>query len=148
MKPEDQKPLADELVGRNICKWAPLEDVATLGGKPILNGLFGVEKPTTLPSGKKVLRLIMNLVPSNEVLTQLQGTVSGLPSITAWQSTVLEGNEQLRLFQSDMSSAVYLFDLPSKWRKYLAFNLHAKGYDIGAPPMQAEVDFVLACNVI
>ncbi len=148
VKPEDQKPLADELVNRNICKWVPLEDVATVGGRHILNGLFGVEKSTTLPSGKKVLRLIMNLAPSNEVLIQLQGTVSGLPSITTWQSTVLDGDEQLRLFQSDMSSAFYLFKLPSQWQKYLAFNLHAKGCDIGAPPLQAERDFVLACNVI
>ena len=148
VKPEDQKPLADELIARNICKWIPLDEVVTMDGRHILNGLFGVEKSATLPSGKKVLRLIMNLVPSNEVLTQLQGTVSGLPSITSWQSTVLEGDEQLRLFQSDMSSAFYLFKLPSEWQKFLAFNLHAKGYDIGAPPVQAEVDFVLACNVI
>ena len=147
-KPEDQKPLADELVKRNICRWIPLDEVATVRGKPSLNGLFGVEKSSTLPSGKKVLRLIMNLVPSNEVMIQLQGTVSGLPSIMAWQCTVLEDDEQLRLFQSDMSSAFYLFELPPQWRPYLAFNLHAKGYDIGASQMQAEVDFVLACNVI
>lgn len=148
MRTEDQGALAQELIRRNICQWIPLREVVEVDGKPILNGMFGVEKPTFLPSGKKVLRLIMNLVPSNEILTQLQGTVAGLPSITSWQSTVLEGDEELRLFQSDMSSAFYLFKLPVQWQKYLAFNIHAKGYDIGAAEVDSELDFVLACNVI
>lgn len=104
----------------------------------MLNGLFGVEKSTTLPSGKKVLRLIMNLVPSNEILIQLQGTVAGLPTITSWQSTVLEGEEELRMFH--MSSAFYLIRLPDAWRRYLAFNLHAMGCDIGAAKEDAGRD--------
>lgn len=148
IKPEDQRPLAQELVNRNICQWIPLDEVVEVHGRPVLNGLFGVEKSTVLPSGRKVLRLIMNLVPSNEILTQLQGTITGLPTITSWQSTVLEGEEELRMFQSDMSSAFYLFRLPEAWRRYLAFNLHAKGCDIGATEQDANRDFVLACSVI
>ena len=48
----------------------------------MLSGLFGVEKPTVLPDGRKVLRLIMNLVPANATMDSIDGAVRHLPSIT------------------------------------------------------------------
>ena len=57
-------PLCKELVNRNICSWNKLEDVFHYRNQPVLSGLFGVEKPSVLPDGRKVLRLIMNLVPA------------------------------------------------------------------------------------
>ena len=75
--------LAKELVSRNVCRWIPFSKVFRYRGQAVLNGLFGVEKPTLLPSGEPVLRLIMNLVPSNSVLKTFEGSVSSLPQITS-----------------------------------------------------------------
>ena len=141
----DKLRIADELIKRNVCEWIPLEKVYRVGEQPVLNGLFGVTKPTVLEDGRSVLRLIMNLVGSNATQLQLEGGCESLPNITAWQSIVLEHGESLSCFQSDMSSAFYLFKLPEVWLPYLAFNVLAKGEEIGA--IHGQV-FALGCKVI
>lgn len=137
--------IAWELVKRNICVWIPLEKVHQVGSQPILNGLFGVSKTTLLDDGRPVLRLIMNLVGSNATQEQLVGGCSTLPSITSWQSIALEDGETLSCFQSDMSSAFYLFRIPCCWHPHLAFNIITTGVNVNGDPNQL---FALACNVI
>ena len=109
IEPGEKLKVAQELVSRNICRWIDLEEVHVIKGKRLLNGLFGVAKNTTLPDQRPILRVIMNLVPSNMTTHQLRGAVDKLPAITAWQSLVLDGDETLAMWQSDMSSAFYLF---------------------------------------
>jgi site-specific DNA-cytosine methylase len=142
---EDKMKIALELVKRNICTWVPLHSVYEVGGVKILNGLFGVSKPSCLEDGRPVLRLIMNLTGSNSTQLQLEGGCDSLPSITTWQSLVLDQNESLSLFQSDMCAAFYLFKVPAPWWKHLCFNLVVPGHVIGLAP---EVEFALACTVI
>ena len=43
---------------------------------------------------------------------------------------VAEG-EELRVSQSDMSAAFYLFEIPSSWHKFMCFNFAARGEEIG-----------------
>ena len=88
----------------------------------------------------------MNLVPSNSILKQFQGATKNLPHITAWLSTFIDEGEELRLWQSDMSSAFYLFRLPRPWYKFLCFNVsRTKGENgVSGPP----VTEYLACNVL
>ncbi len=100
--------IANELVSRGVCTWIELERVVEFRKQKVLNGLFGV-KSSTIGDGRPVLRVIMNLVPSNSILTQFKGAVRNLPMITTWMSTVLDENEELRVWQSDMSNAFYLF---------------------------------------
>ena len=137
--------ISKELVKRKVCGWVPLSQVVEVKGVKILNGLFGVEKPTVTNSGKPILRLIMNLVASNLILKQLKGKVQALPSINSWQSTFMDQGEELRLFQSDMSSAFYLFMIPSCWLPYLAFNIIVDGGEINR---QKGIPYALACSVL
>ena len=130
---------------RNICCWVPLDEVVQVGNQPILNGIFGVGKGTFLESGDEVLRLIMNLKPSNSVLKQIHGATDDLPSVCQYLSVVLKKSEQLELFQSDMSSAFYLFRLPSSWARFLSFNIGFRGDEIGLASGQ---QFQLGCQVI
>lgn len=145
MKPSDRVAIGTELIDRNICEWIDLDRVYKVGNTPILNGLFGVEKPSKLADGRAILRLIMNLTGSNSTQEQLEGTTSSLPSITSWQSIFLEGNESLALHQSDMSSAFYLFRLPRVWLPYLAFAVVVSGADIDRDPRKK---YALACKVL
>ena len=145
MKAEDKWKIASELVKRRICDWIPLDKVHCVNGVRILNGLFGVSKPAVLEDGRHVLRLIMNLTGSNSTQEQLTEGCSGLPSITAWQSVVLDGNQSLSLYQSDMCSAFYLFKLPAVWKPHLAFNILASGSELGGP---IDKQWALCCNVI
>ena len=131
IQPGERVKIAQELVSRRICRWIDLEEVHVVGGKKLLNGMFGVAKSTTLEDQRSVLRVIMNLIPSNAVTHQLQGAVDKLPAITAWQSLVLDGEETLTMWQSDMSSAFYLFKIPEPWGKFLAFNIVVDGKSVG-----------------
>lgn len=84
----------------------------------------------------------MNLIPSNAVTHQLQGAVDKLPAIAAWQSLVLDGDQTLAIWQSDMSSAFYLFQIPQVWGKYLSFNIVVQGASVGHP----EFEKVALCS--
>ena len=145
IKEEDKMKIALELARRNVCSWIPLEQVYKVKGVTILNGLFGVSKPTSLEDGRPILRVIMNLTGSNATHLQLEGGCNSLPNICAWQSVVLDGEEQLSLHQSDMCSAFYLFRIPPQWQRFLAFNILARGNSIGVENNQW---YALSCSII
>ena len=87
----------------------------------------------------------MNLVGSSSTQEQLVGGCDSLPNITSWQSLVIEDGERLSCYQSDMSSAFYLFRIPSCWQPYLAFNVITNGINVKGDPNQL---LALCCNVI
>ena len=145
IKEDDKLKLALELIDRQVCDWIPLDQVYEVGGRKILNGLFGVRKPSSLPDGRPILRFIMNLTGSNSTQYQLEGGCTSLPAITSWQSIILDEGESLSLFQSDMCSAFYLFRIPRVWQPHLAFNVV---FDGGAIQREEGVQFALACSVI
>ena len=130
IKEGDKYRIAHELVARNVCDWVPLDQVYTVGGVKVLNGLFGVPKPLTIGDGRVVLRLIMNLTGSNATQLHMEGGCAGLPNFASWQSIVVDDNEEITMHQSDMCSAFYLFKLPAVWRGHLAFNIIVDGGEI------------------
>ena len=138
--------IADELVRMGICCWIPGHEVFEFRNQKVLSGLFGVPKPKLLPSGKSVLRLIMNLVPANAILRTIPGKVDKLPSVTQWLNVVIEEGETLRVAQSDMACAFYLFCLPPQWSRILAFNLHFTSSELGFGNNQNA--WYLACRVL
>eukprot|EP00438_Fugacium_kawagutii_P032354 Skav234857 [mRNA] locus=scaffold840:94910:97994:- [translate_table: standard] len=141
----DREALAFELVKRNVCDWIPLDSVHSVQGCRILNGLFGVVKPSSLEDGRPILRLIMNLVGTNSCMQQMEGGTTSLPGITHWMSIVLDGDQQIRIHQSDMCSVFYLFRLPPVWKRYLSFNLTIDGERINRTK---GCTYCLACCVI
>ena len=145
----EHKSIAVELVRRGICTWVDEEQVFRFRGKKVLSGLFGVPKPKRLPSGETVLRLIMNLVPANAVLKTIQGKVDKLPSITQWLNVVVDEGETLRIAQSDMQCAFYLFALPPCWCRMLCFNLCFRREELGLEVDGHRSSLVyLACRVL
>ena len=142
---DEETSLSKLLVSRNICTWVPEEDVLRVGGCRVLNGLFGIGKGKFLDDGREIQRVIMNLIPSNHVFEQAKGYMDSLPSITQYLSLVLDGKEEIHLHQSDMSSAFYLFAIPSAWSPCLCFNICRRGEDVGCAP---DKNFFLACAVI
>ena len=65
----------------------------------------------------------MNLVPVNGLFEVLRGDISCLPNATQWLPLCLEDGEEISLSQGDMSSAFYLFSIPSAWQPFMCFNL-------------------------
>ena len=145
IKQGEEGMFAEELVNRGICDWVPEEKVFCYRGQKVLNGLFGVRKPSFTESGKPVLRLIMNLIPTNSCMIQLRGSVKDLPSICQWLSIALGPNEELRFAQSDMSSAFYLFKLPEQWSRYICFGVTRTGAELGKNDSKT---YYLSCRVV
>eukprot|EP00438_Fugacium_kawagutii_P000234 Skav212279 [mRNA] locus=scaffold732:326080:334230:- [translate_table: standard] len=143
--PDDQLALAKLLVERRICTWTPRSAILRVNNQLVLNGMFAVGKGTFLPSGKEIQRLIMKLVPTNQVFRQAQGAMADLPGITQYLSMVLDGSEEVVFFQSDMSAAFYLFRIPPCWNSMMAFNLSFKGSCLG---FADDEDYHLSCAVI
>lgn len=137
--------IADELVKRGVCEWVPLDSVIRYRGSPVLNGLFGVMKGSSLEDGRPILRLIMNLVGSNSIMRQFTGAVKHLPNIATWMSIFVEEGEEVRMWQSDMSNAFYLFKVPDPWKKFLSFNV-IRGFDVGEGDCHRA--HALACCVL
>ena len=141
----EESQLSELLVSRNICTWVDEDLVLKVGGCRVLNGLFAVGKGKFLPDSREIQRVIMNLIPSNSVFEQARGYMDSLPSITQYLSLVLDGKEEVALHQSDMSSAFYLFAIPSSWSPCLCFNICRDGGEIG---LAKGKKFFLACSVI
>lgn len=58
---------------------------------------------------------------------------------------MLEEGEELRVWQSDMCNAFYLFRIPAVWLAHLAFNVRRQLWD---PIEEAWKESFLACNVL
>ena len=145
IKPEEALAFCQELVSRNICTWVSHDAVLRVNGECVLNGMFAVGKNTYLDSGFEVQRTIMNLIPSNSCFRQAEGATHELPSICQYLSLVLDGSSKLAFFQSDMSSAFYLFRIPKKWSRMLSFNIDFDGECLG---LKKGVRYHPACSVI
>ena len=74
------------LIERGVCGLMRKEDLYHVKGRPVLNGLFAVEKGEKAVDDRgeefEVCRLIMNLVPTNGLCRNLVGDTSPLPTVT------------------------------------------------------------------
>lgn len=148
IKQDESLQVGKALVERGICDWVKSTDVFCYRGQKILNGLFGVQKGVMTSSNKPVLRLVMNLIPTNAILKEIRGRVSALPNICSWCNIVLDENELLSICQNDMTAAFYLYALPPEWKEKLCFNLSVTGRDLGRTGQEGDCVFYLACRVL
>eukprot|EP00435_Cladocopium_sp_Y103_P018713 s557_g4.t1 len=121
------------LVERQVCTWVPDGDVLVVNGEQVLNGMFAVGKGTLLETGVESQRTIMNLIPTNSVFKQIQGGTAELPSICQYLSLVVQNNENMVFYQSDMSCAFYLFRIPKCWSRMMVFNIKFSSKQLGLP---------------
>ena len=142
---DDKLGLCELLCERGFCTWVEESEVFRYRGQRVLNGMFGVPKSSTLADGRSCLRCIMNLIPSNATMVQLEGCVRDLPGITQYLSISLAEGEAIQMFQSDMVSAFYLFRLPEAWHRFLCFNICFDGRSIGKC---AGTSYYLSCAVL
>ena len=119
---------------RGSIKWAPATETFSDDRGEILNGLFGVIKPNKFTANHlPVLRVIVNLIPTNGLFRMLDGDISFLPSATGWLPLCIAEGEEVYMSQGDMASAFYLFRMLACWHKYMNFNFSVPGELIGQP---------------
>eukprot|EP00438_Fugacium_kawagutii_P021648 Skav231607 [mRNA] locus=scaffold1636:8556:16397:- [translate_table: standard] len=109
------------LVSSGLCGLIPESQVIHVDGKPLLNGLFGVSKGE-VADGHEVHRLIMNLIPLNNICRGMDGDVATLPSWSSTSPLCLLPEEQLVVSSEDVRCFFYIFAVPPSWHRYLGFN--------------------------
>lgn len=109
------------LVDSGIYTVLPESKLCHVQGRPLLNGMFGVTKGES-SGGFETHRLIMNLVPLNAICKGIQGDVSTLPSWAGSSPMSLLPEQDMIISSEDVRCFFYIFQVPSTWHKYLAFN--------------------------
>ena len=121
VRDEDWSELASGLVRYNLCCVLPESALLHANGKPIHNGLFGVEKGEQA-NGHDIHRLIMNFIPINSASIPVDGDTGTLPLLSQMNSLELHPDEHLVVSSEDLRCMFYLFALPEQWFPLLSFN--------------------------
>ena len=109
-------------VNLGIFEFIDYDDIFSVDGVKVLNGLFAVVKKGEVPAGlKRITRLIMNMIPGNSYQQMLSDSLGTLSSSTSWTSIALPSGRVLLWSSDDQKGAFYTFRLPSCWRPFMAF---------------------------
>ena len=109
------------LIEKRVCEVWPISQLHHIDGAPLLNGMFAVGKGE-FRAGIETQRLIMNLVPVNQICKPLQGDVGTLPAVSGLGGFLLGSGEVVLLSSEDIKCFFYLFSIPTPWKKYMGFN--------------------------
>ena len=110
------------LVETGVCCFLEEHEIFEVNGGPLLNGLFGVTKDEVTSEGVEIFRLIMNLIPLNNLCKPLTGDVDTLPSWGSMSPFFMQPSEQLLVSSEDVKCFFYTMRVPDSWVKFLAFN--------------------------
>eukprot|EP00438_Fugacium_kawagutii_P014258 Skav215743 [mRNA] locus=scaffold106:20958:23971:- [translate_table: standard] len=119
--PEHWSEFCSNLLKRGVFDRVHESDLPVVGDSPLLNGLFGVSKHE-FDGQWEVMRIIMNLIPLNEICRSFDGDVSTLPSWAGMTPLHLQPHEELVVSSEDVRCFFYIFRVPKAWRRFLAFN--------------------------
>ena len=119
--PDNWREFCANLLQMNIFSKVHEDDIYQVGGRPLLNGLFGVSK-NEFDGGVELQRIIMNLIPLNGVVQSLDGDVGTLPSWAGMAPLHLQPHEDLLVSSEDVRAFFYIFRVPTSWHRFLCFN--------------------------
>ena len=122
MIPEDcWEEVARGLLARGICGRMRLEEALHVKGQPVLGGLFGVPKGEQTSAGVDILRLIMDLRPTNECFLSLNGDLCTLPVLSQMFQFELQPHEGVVISSEDIRAMFYIIGLHESWKSFLGF---------------------------
>ena len=119
--PEDWSLFCSQLLKLGVFSRVHEDDLHVVKGQKVLNGLFGVSK-REFEGNVEVMRIIMNMIPVNNVCRGIEGDISTLPSWAGMTPLHLQPHEQLLVSSEDVRAFFYIFKVPSSWHRFLAFN--------------------------
>ena len=128
-----------ELVRRRILRiLEEHEAIFDSEGQRLGAGMFGVPKghSLTLDDGQvvEILRLIINLTPTNALQRQFKGQsrTMGYPGL--WPHLVLQDHELMVFYSEDQKACFHLYEIPAPWRGYFVLKRQVRPETVGLPP--------------
>eukprot|EP00973_Karenia_brevis_P044624 6180965-Karenia_brevis.AAC.1 len=89
-------------------------------------------KDKALPDGRKLMRFIVNLTPTNALLRRPEGVeTETLPFVGDLVNMALDEDEVLYHFGEDLSVCFYLFGVNRLWSRRFCLNRRVWGPDVG-----------------
>jgi len=171
-KPEEDWPTEEEMRGRDKRNWCSDEEwikiccgcgdagvfeflrpgqLLTIARAPVLHNCMGVGRNKYLPDGREVLRMVMDVAVTNQILRILLADIRSLPYPGQWNAVSLEGDD-LVMFHSGtgLTCAYFAFLLEHTWWKLLAFNGKLSGKDIEScrPDCRDEPELYACCKCL
>ena len=117
---EEWNKIGAELLQRGVVVEIAREDAPTVDGQQMLVGAFGVENlGTPIPPATRVLRLIVNAIPSNKQQTAIKGDIEQMPVGGEWLHIALEADEIVLWSSDDIQRCFHVFSLPPAWRRWM-----------------------------
>ena len=113
-------------------------------GRPLAGAFFGVGKDKYLEDDPmwEILRLILILVPPNEVQNKVHGDNASLPHYGQWQGLLVRKGDAIYLCSEDMKACFFLFRMPKEWALIFMMTEKVPGWTQGRPDL-ASVHFGL-----
>ena len=117
---EEWNKIGAELLHSGVVVEIAREDAPIVDGQPVLVGTFGVEKRgTPIPPATRVLRLIVNAIPSNKQQTAIKGDIEQMPVGGEWLHIALQSDEIVLWSSDDIHGCFHVFSLPPAWRRWM-----------------------------
>ena len=114
----------------------------------IAAGLFAIGKGKEFEAADgrwlEILRLIINMVGSNEVMEDFDGDTATLPYLGQWRAMALDKGDLWVWTGEDVRAAFYLLVLPKIWGNYMLIDLLLPGWWFG----HGDEEIMLCLNVI
>jgi hypothetical protein len=114
--------LGQELVEHGLCGLVDGSEVFSWSNKKLLSGMFGVSKHEFDEKGVEIMRLIMNLIPLNQICHHAEGDLSTLPMLGQVTSLHILLHERVFWSSEDLRCMFYLFRVPQPWSQLMCFN--------------------------
>ena len=119
--PENWGTFCTNLLSMGVFSRVHEDDIYKVGDRPLLNGLFGVSK-NEFQGPIELMRIIMNMIPLNNVVRGIEGDVSTLPSWAGMTPLHLQPHEDLLVSSEDVRAFFYIFRVPASWHRFMCFN--------------------------
>ena len=117
---EEWNKIGAELLQRGVEDEIACEEAPIVDGQPVLVGAIGVEKRgTPLPPATRVLRLIVNAIPSNKQQTSIKGDTEQTPVGSEWLHIALETDVIVLWSSDDIQECFHVSSLPPAWRRWM-----------------------------
>jgi len=132
----DYEDVVRALWERGMCEPEDVPNTVRHKGRPVRNGLMGVHKKWVKGSDGEelqVLRLIINLVPTNALQRPMRGASQRMGYPMLLSSIVLHGNESLVFYSEDQASCFHMYLVPEAWRNFFVIDREVPGPCLGLP---------------
>ena len=136
---EDLHNIAHGLYQRNMSRIVEGHEILYDSQGVALSGaLFGVAKDKMLEEDPclALLRLILNLVPPDEVQNKIHGDNASLPYFGQWRSILVRKGGAIYLSSKDMKACFFLFQLPKEWSPFFMISEMVPGWTHGRPELE------------